>query len=271
MDGPTTDDSLVLEAAGARLEIRPQDGGRIRSLAVDGIELLITEGYGPIMWGCYPMAPWAGRIRDGRFSFRGRDVQLPRTMPPHAIHGTVFDRPWQVAGPASLAIDLGPTWPFPGRLTQSFALTGDRLDVRLRLAADAAMPVVLGWHPWFRRRLRTPDGRMSPPADLDFRPATMYVRDGDGIATGATTAPTPSPWDDCFTDVAEPPRLQWAGILALEVASTCDHWVIYDQLEQAICVEPQTGPPDFTTIRPSAIEAGGSLEATMTWRWRRLG
>jgi aldose 1-epimerase len=270
MDGSVPDDSMVLEAGGARMEIRPQDGGRMRSLVIGGMEVLITEGYGPIMWGCYPMAPWAGRIRDGRFSFRGRDVQLPLTMPPHAIHGTAFDRPWDVAGPDSLTIDLGPAWPFPGRLTQSFALTDDSLEVRLRLDADAAMPAVLGWHPWFRRRLMTADGMPSEPARLDFRPATMYVRDGDGIATGATTSPTPPPWDDCFTDVAAPPRLTWPGHLSLEITSTCSHWVIYDQLEQAICVEPQTGPPDFTTIRPSAVEAGDTLEATMAWRWQRL-
>lgn len=262
---------MVLEAGGARLEVRPQDGGRMRSLVIDGMELLITEGYGPIMWGCYPMAPWAGRIRDGRFTFRGRDVQLPLTMPPHAIHGTAFDRPWQVAGPSSLTVDLGPAWPFPGRLTQTFALADESLEVRLRLDAEAAMPAVLGWHPWFRRRLMTADSMPSEPAGLDLGPATMYVRDGDGIATGATAPPTPRPWDDCFTDVTAPPRLTWPGHLSLEISSTCDHWVVYDQLEQAICVEPQTGPPDFTTIRPSAVEAGDSLEATMTWRWRRLG
>jgi aldose 1-epimerase len=262
---------MKLEAGAAQLEIRPEDGGRIRSLTIDGVQLLVTEGYGPVMWGSYPMAPWAGRIRDGRFHFRGQDVQLERNDPPNALHGTVFDRAWRVDGPASLSIDLGPGWPFAGRLRQAFELQPESLTVRLRLDAIDAMPAVLGWHPWFRRRLETGPGSWSEPADLLLPARTMYVRDADGITTSTTTAPTDRPWDDCFTDLTGAPRLTWPGILELEIESSCDHWVVYDQLEHAICVEPQTGPPDFTTIRPVAIEAGETLEATMTWRWRRLG
>jgi aldose 1-epimerase len=262
---------MRLDAGTARLEIRPEDGGRIRSLTIDGVELLVTEGYGPVMWGSYPMAPWAGRIRDGRFLFRGRDIQLERNDPPNALHGTVFQRPWQVDGAASLSIDLGSGWPFAGQLGQTFELQPGSLTVRLRLNAIEAMPAVIGWHPWFRRRLETGRPGLSEPADLVLPARAMYVRDADGITTATTTAPTARPWDDCFTDLTGPPRLTWPGILELEVESSCDHWVVYDQLEHAICVEPQTGPPDFTTIRPAVLEAGETLEATMTWRWRRLG
>ena len=89
-----SDGRLVLASGPARLSVSPADGGRFSSLVVDGHELLVTEGYGPIRWGCYPMVPFAGRIREGRFTFRGRAVELPRNLPPHAIHGTVFERPW---------------------------------------------------------------------------------------------------------------------------------------------------------------------------------
>ncbi len=261
---------LVIDAADVRLTVAPEAGGRMRSLVVGGLELLVTDGYGPIMWGCYPMAPWAGRIRDGRFTFRGREFLMPRNLPPHAIHGTVFDRAWNVDGPTSLSIDLGLDWPFPGRLTQTFALREDGLTATLRLDADAAMPAVLGWHPWFRRQLDLGRGSSSSPAELSFQAGRMYVRDPDGITTAATTAPSARPWDDCFTDVAAPPGLTWPGVLSLEIASSGDHWVIYDELEHAICIEPQTGPPNFPAVRPAAVEAGGSLQADMTWRWQRL-
>jgi len=36
---------MKLEAGAAQLEIRPEDGGRIGSLTIDGVELLVTEGY----------------------------------------------------------------------------------------------------------------------------------------------------------------------------------------------------------------------------------
>lgn len=262
---------LVIEAGDTRLTVSPLDGGRMRSLVVGGLELLVTDGFGPIMWGCYPMAPWAGRIRDGQFAFRGREVRMPRNLPPHAIHGTAFDRAWAVDGPTTLSIDLGPDWPFPGRLTQTFAVREDGLTAALRLDADAVMPAVLGWHPWFRRRLDLRSGTSSPPAELSFDAGRMYVRDADGVATATTTGPGPRPWDDCFTDVAGPPSLTWPGVMWLEVASSCDHWVIYEELDHAICIEPQTGPPGFTTIRPTAVDAGESLDAEMTWRWKRLG
>src|SRR5688572_13975962 len=111
---------LVLETADARLEVSPADGGRISSLVVRGSELLQTEGDGPMQWGCYPMVPFAGRIRRGQFRFAGRDVQLPLNHPPDAIHGTVFERPWRVDDPAAVSIDLGPSWPFAGRVVQRF-------------------------------------------------------------------------------------------------------------------------------------------------------
>ena len=80
---------LVLRTADAELTIDATDGGRFASLVVDGHELLLTDGAGPIWWGCYPMAPFAGRIRDGRLDFQGHEYQLEQNLPPHAIHGTV--------------------------------------------------------------------------------------------------------------------------------------------------------------------------------------
>ncbi len=155
--GTSGGEMLELRAGDAVLRIDPDVGGRIASLVVDGNEMLVTEGYGPIEWGCYPMAPFAGRIRDGRFAFRGRSYELARNMPPNAIHGTVFDRAWDVAthdpDRATLAIDLGAGWPFAGRARQSFALTPDGLEASLVVEADEPMPAWLGWHPWFRRSL----------------------------------------------------------------------------------------------------------------------
>lgn len=264
-------DDLVLEADAARLVVSATDGGRMRSLVVRGQELLVTTGYGPIMWGCYPFAPFAGRIRDGRFTFEGRDVALPMNLPPNAIHGTVFERTWTIEGPDVLSSELGAPWPFAGRVTQWFTLRDDGLDVRLRLDARDRMPVVLGWHPWFRRQLIGTADHPSPagaPLELRFEPGQMYERGADGLPTGRLVLPKPRPWDDCFVDVATPPRLTWPGALILELSSSADHWVVYDELDHALCVEPQTGPPDDVHLGPrTVVAAGGSVEATMAWRW----
>ena len=83
--------------ATSRATILPEQGGRVGSLVIGGHELLVTGHEDPMRWGSYPMAPFAGRIRDGRFSFRGRRPPAARwAMPPHAIHGVVYDRPWRI-------------------------------------------------------------------------------------------------------------------------------------------------------------------------------
>jgi aldose 1-epimerase len=264
---------LVLDAADARLEVSPVDGGRISSLVVRGSELLVTEGAGPVLWGSFPMVPFAGRIRAGRFRFGGRDVQLGLNFPPNAIHGTVFERPWQVDDPATLSIDLGPGWPFDGRVVQRFELRDDGLEASLRLVAAEPMPGALGWHPWFRRRLTGAVGRPtepSAPVEIHLDAASMYVRDADGLPTGELIEPTAGPWDDCFTGLRSPPRLTWPGVLGLEMTSSCDHWVVYDEPSDAVCVEPQTAPPDFVNLAPSITVPGEPLLATMTWRWWAL-
>jgi aldose 1-epimerase len=275
MTGQATADPrpLVLEAADVRLEISPVDGGRISSVVVRGSELLVTEGAGPILRGSFPMAPFAGRIRRGHFRFADRDVQLGLNHPPDAIHGTVLDRPWQVDDPTTLSIDLGSGWPFVGRVVQRFALRDDGLDVSLTLLADEPMPAALGWHPWFRRRLSGALGRPAEPSaavELQLDAAWMYVRDAEGIPTGELVEPPAGPWDDCFTGLRSAPRLTWPGVLELEVASSCDHWVVYDEPRDAVCVEPQSAPPDFVNLAPSTTVPGEPLVATMTWRWWSL-
>ena len=212
---------LVLEAGDVRARVLPADGGRLASVTVGGLELLVTSSQdGPIYWGSYPMAPWAGRIRHGRFTYAGSEYQLPITMPPHAIHGVVHDRPWEVIGPDAIAIDLDDRWPFRGRMTQRFAVTTDGIEVSMTLDADEPMPAVLGWHPWFRRVLA--DGR--EPVRLTFEPGSMLVRDAEGMPTGERVPPTPGPWDDAFTDLRSDPVLDWPGTLRMTLASTCPWW-----------------------------------------------
>ena len=120
-------------------------GGRVASLVVAGRERLITGGpeAGPMLWGCYPMAPWAGRLREGRLSFGGRTYQLPIDAAPHAIHGTVYRRAWRVDDDGSIMTQqivtgLGPDWPFPGRARQRFELAPGSSAARWRSTPTSA-------------------------------------------------------------------------------------------------------------------------------------
>ena len=264
--GDSQRNALVLEAADARVVVGPQDGGRLVSVIVAGHELLVTDrDGGPIRWGAYPMAPWAGRVRHGRFSFAGREHQLPLGMPPHAIHGVVYDRPWRLLDAATIAIDLDARWPFPGTVTQRFALDEDGLEVTMTIEAERPMPVTMGWHPWFRRVLEPGD----IPVSLDFAADEMLVRDAEGMPTGRRVAPSSGPWDDAFTGIRREPVLVWPGRLALELSSSCAWWVVYSEPEQSICVEPQSGPPDALNGGADIVSPGSPLAHVMRWHWTR--
>lgn len=241
--------------------VAPWAGGRIAQITIDGRSLLVDGDASshPAMWGSFPMVPWAGRVRDGRFRFGGATYQLPTNLPPHAIHGTGFDRPWTLrhhdATSLSMGIDLD--WPFGGRAEQRIHLGDRTLVCELSVHADALpMPAELGWHPWFRR-----------PDRVEFAPTTRYVRDSDGIATGELVAhdPTDGPFDDCFVNTS--PVVMAAGPLTVTLTSDCDHWVLYDEPEHATCVEPQSGPPDAFNQQPRQLEAGEELRRTFTLSW----
>ena len=110
---------IELQAGPAHCSLSPEHGGRVASLAVYGVQLLVqppddaynADDLDPMTWGCYPMAPWAGRIRNGTFTFDGVTHQLPINLAPHAIHGTVFTRVWHVdsidGNAVTLSCDLG--------------------------------------------------------------------------------------------------------------------------------------------------------------------
>lgn len=269
------DRCLRLAAPGVEVVVDLVAGGRLASFVVDGHELLVTEGPSPMGWGSFPMAPYAGRVRDGRFEFRGRLHDLPMLMPPHAIHGTVLERSWRVTGDRTIATELGPTWPFAGRAVQRFDLEAGRLTSRLEVRADEPMPASIGWHPWFRRMPRPVAGTDARPtigpAELDLDAGAMYRRDAVGIVTGELVAPPPpGPWDDCFIDLRRSPVVRWPGFLELTIESDCPVYVVYTMPTDALCVEPQTAPPDALNTGPALVEPGHPLVAKMTWAWRSL-
>lgn len=258
---------LELRHGSIAVEVAPEAGGRIAQVHRHGMPWLVGHDEGnaaAIAWGCYPMLPWAGRIRHGAFRFDGHDYRLPRTFGAHAIHGVGFLRPWQVESHTtarcrlSLALPEDEQWPFGGVATQVMELHDDGLLLTMSMqAVQRAMPLpVIGWHPWFRK-----------PDRLDFAPEAMYPRDREGLATRPPVAPSAGPWDDCFIHPG-PVRLHRGGD-ELVLGSDCRHWVVYDEPGHATCVEPQTGPPDAFNLQPDArLLPGQSVQAWFRWQWR---
>lgn len=256
-------------------------------------------------WGSYPMAPWAGRLRHGRFDAHGARTVLRRNQrdgsgtgggpispsidpidgdtPPaaderaHAIHGTVFARRWQVVAQTGTSLivtcslsdsnePLALGWPHAGIAQQRFNLAHDSIECELSVEFDdASIPVVIGWHPWFAK-----------PDRLSVAPDAEYEVDDIGLPTGRLITPSSPPWDTCFTNTT-PATLHYDRRLASDVTVTsdCDHLVVYDKPAHATCVEPQSGPPDAVNLlargaAPGAIEVAGIGQGvchTMTISW----
>ncbi|WP_242587538.1 aldose 1-epimerase [Streptomyces sp. MST-110588] len=277
-----------LAAGDAELTIHPDNGCRIASLRVGGRELL-RQG---AKYGCFPMVPWCGRIEHGRFRNGGEVHQMPLNSPPHAIHGTGRNLAWKTARASATSAaftydlaDPAAPWPYPGTVTQLVELAADGSSLTLTMGVETyadSFPAQAGWHPWFVRNLdadeaaggATGGGTEDAAGDvrIDFAAEWQEERGADHLPTGRRIVPTPGPWDDCFgmpqgVDVT----LTWPGELELKVTSRAEWVVVFDEQPAAVCVEPQSGPPNGLNTMPRLVTPIDPLEISTTWSWRALG
>ena len=169
--GAATNGSPVrLRAGASEVAIAPNRGGSIawyrtsqgqrcidwlRPASANALARAQSDGM-----GCFPLVPFSNRVRDGRFRFGGRDVQLPLNVPgqPHAVHGHGWQAAWNVTAQTDNAATIeyrhpGGAWPFAYTARQTFRLGEHRLGVEIGVEnhSDVAMPLGLGLHPYFPR------------------------------------------------------------------------------------------------------------------------
>ena len=265
---------IELRSGRASATVDPAGGGRLASLRIGDRELLV----GPpdstdttIRWGCYLMAPWPGRLADGRLRFRGRTWQLRRTHGRHAIHGLVWAVPWEIGGAttseATLTVGLDRDgWPFGGVVGQTYRLEPGRLVIEATITAEQAMPAALGWHPWFRRESPDPSLRLEAGGTLA---ASRMIPTGAGAALTRKTDLRAAPnlgrrrLDHTYVGARSPAVLRWPDLeLRIEFGAEADTVVVYTPWN-AVCVEPMTAWPNALGLEdPAAAVAGRrSLEA----------
>lgn len=238
-------------------------GGRLAALQIDGLDILVPADERPTRWGSFPMIPWCGRLDHGRFEFEGAAYDFPLTSPPHANHGRTHLQAWHQVSDTEIRTDLVDPWPFGGYAIQRFSMTDTSLMVTAEVHNETrSMPAMAGWHPWFRRQLDRGE-----PAKLSFDADAIYETDAFDIPKGSLVAIPPAPWNACFTGVRNGPSITWPGAIHIELTSTFSDWVIFTEPDHALCVEPQSGPPNQVNSAPLIVAPGRSLVGSMIITW----
>ena len=111
--------------------------------------------------------PYPNRVRNGVFTFEGKQFRLPINNGPNAIHGFAVDAPWQVVeqkADSNSAYIVGryqisqhspemlSHWPSDAVLQVRYELSGQRLTMTVTVSnpTAASLPYGFGIHPYFR-------------------------------------------------------------------------------------------------------------------------
>jgi len=273
--------AIELSARDERVVVDEMVGGRLASLVIAGQQRLVEPVDDPLLWGVYPMIPWAGRVANARIAEPA--VALRPNDGPHAMHGVTYDLPWTVDRSAGNAVELLrelPTdrWPLGGIAAQRITLAQGRLELEIQVqAAGRAMPVAVGWHPWFRRPAR---GDMAVHVDSDrvLEVTRELIPTGGVKSVGRKIDLRRGPQlgrrrlDHTYIDVRQPVKVCWPDLeLTMELPHRASTVVVHTP-ERGVCVEPQTAWPDpfaepdrsgVAWLRPYEI-----FSAITRWTWR---
>ena len=298
---PATEPTEVAIAAGdARLVVDLRGGG-MRALTVGDRELL--DGYPA---GTVPGAsrgrvllPWPNRIRDGRWSWGGEDLQLELAGPdkPIAMHGLVGWQSWVVLEQSDGAVTVGTVvearsgYPFRLAAAIDHVLEPGRLTVTMRVRNAGAEPAPFGagFHPYLAVGAQE-DGAIAD-AELELPARTELVVDDGGLPTGerrpldeAVGRIGDRAFDTPVTDLDRDAdgwarvRLRSAALGTLELAVDGSWpWLQVftgdtlrpGQRRRSVAVEPMTCPPNALAdhVDLVVLEPGADWSGTWTLGW----
>lgn len=177
---------------GEKAHILPECGGTLIQL----FEHIRLPGSGPIHQNAYHpsalLAPWVNRVRNGNYSFQGRNYQLPITEPTlgNAIHGFLARKPFEIIekkvidNQAKLVLQHSytgdyPGFPFPFDFQLTYELhTNGHFFIRfgIKNTGEHQMPFAIGWHPYFT----FPDADLSD-LEISFSPQSKFLSDSQMI------------------------------------------------------------------------------------------
>lgn len=156
---------LIMRADGLEAGLKPHVGGALTHFTdlsgPEPVDLFRRGKPGfedPLDSAGFPLTPYCNRIRDGRFTFRGRVVDLKANLPgqKHPLHGQGWRSAWQVleAGETFAQIAFrheAEDWPwtYHSRLTAMIKDRGLEIVLTCKNLSEELMPCGLGLHPYY--------------------------------------------------------------------------------------------------------------------------
>ena len=274
-------------------------GGGLREYTLGGRNLL--DGYGTDEMSSsgrgQVLIPWPNRIQDGRYSFDGKDHQLPLddVEEQDAIHGLVRWGSWIAGDRAENRVVMEhslhpqPGYPFSLALSVEYLLSDDGLLVRTTATNRGPRPCPYGSgnHPYLMFGQHSVD-----PLTLRVPGARVLVSDERGIPVGSTPVQATdydfreprtigaTVLDHAFTDLerAENGRArvelqdpESGTELALWVDDTYAYVMVFtgdplpDVNRRSLAVEPMTCPPNAFRSGEGLVRLEPGETFTSSW------
>ncbi len=235
----------------------------------------------PLAAANFHMIPYSNRIRDGRFEFQGKNVQLENAST-HAIHGALRKLPWTISAiePQRLICELDTrivkkiNWPWPLLARIEQRVDGDALSSQISITnlGESSMPVGTGWHPYFVREINDSMPSLTLPVSAVFPDANGdCLPDGPSIELPASLDFRESKElnsdqriDACLAKLEGDCHIHWqqAGIeLIITPDKACRFLVLYNPDQPYFAVEPVTNANDAFNLDTLSIDAGTNVLA----------
>ncbi len=247
--------------------------------------------------------PFPNRIRSGRYSWDGKDYELPESLVGYegagnAIHGFCLDRPWRVVTQTESSVtavfqiskdapERLPLWPTDAEIEICYSLNNAclRADIEVRNPSDKPLPWGFGTHAYFRLPL-------SSASDADkctvFAPVKKTWELTGCLPTGKLLDPPAeaeldrSPYfgglkvDDVYTAIESSGGVVECRVTdeqaGLQMVQRCDDSfreivAFTPPWATAVCLEPYTCTTDAINLQQQGVDAGLQvLEPGGSWK-----
>ena len=185
---------LKNKKTGDYLEIDPVIGASLIELNLSGVSLIELPGNANHLLECNPyhpsalLTPWVNRVRNGNYSYKGKNYQLPINEPAlgNAIHGLLARAPFTLVQQSDSSVTLEhtykgeePNYPFPFTFRYNYTLTDEgalEITFTAQNTGTTSMPFACGWHPYFS----FPDTHVTD-LSIKFHPISRFISDSQMI------------------------------------------------------------------------------------------